>query len=142
MATNSRTAEKRLIRLSKVLQWFSCWTEVRAPASPVAQPPEMRLREMRARGGQPAEEGPQRVRAHLAVGGALEAIHAARPERVLSELASHYAAALPASGALRAFEFARRAAEHDCHLNHARTVVPRDGQVLPRGLVPAPRHAQ
>ena len=62
VATNSRTAEKRLIRLSKVLQWFSCWTEVRAPASPVAQPPEMRLREMRARGGQLAEEGPQRVR--------------------------------------------------------------------------------
>ena len=57
-----------------------------------------------------------RVRAHLSVAEALEAIHARQPERVLSELASHFAAALPASGAERAFDYARRAAEQDLRL--------------------------
>ncbi len=58
----------------------------------------------------------ERVRLHARVGAALEALHAAHPERVLSELARHFAAALPVSDANVAFGYAARAAETNLRL--------------------------
>jgi len=58
----------------------------------------------------------ERAGLHLRVGEALEKLHAAQPERVLSELATHFAAALPVGDPEPAFDYALRAAETDLRL--------------------------
>jgi len=58
----------------------------------------------------------ERAQLHLRVGQALETLHSAQPERVLSELAAHFAASLPVGDPQPAFDYALRAAETDLRL--------------------------
>lgn len=58
----------------------------------------------------------ERADLHLRVARALESLHAAEPERVLPELAAHFAAALPIGDPAAAFDYALRAAEMDLRL--------------------------
>jgi DNA-binding winged helix-turn-helix (wHTH) protein/tetratricopeptide (TPR) repeat protein len=58
----------------------------------------------------------ERARLHLQIADALASLHAAHPERILSELAAHYAAALPVGDPQPAFDYAFRAAETDLRL--------------------------
>ncbi len=58
----------------------------------------------------------ERAGLHLRVGEALAALNAAHAERVLPELAAHFAAALPLGDPKRPFDYALRAAEMDLRL--------------------------
>ncbi len=58
------------------------------------------------------QPAPRRSGLHLRIGSALEALYGHDPAPHLSALAYHYCAALPGGDALKAADYARRAAEH------------------------------